>query len=1017
MTSANRFRLLLLCFFSSGMAALVYQSAWSQQLGLVFGTSEIAVVAVLAAYMGGLTTGSFLASRVADRCKTPVRTYLLLEVGIGLSALAVGTLLEVAGRLQLALLGTQDFPADGRALSSGTFYLLATFVVLALPTIMMGATLPYLVRATITSNENLGPRVGTLYSVNTVGGAVGTLGAAFLLLPNLGLDRTLWVAVALNALAALLATPLLRDSELSRTQPEHDLSNNPAHQRWILPVILCSGFVAFGWEILWTRLLSHVLGGSIYAFGTMLTTLLAGLAIGAAIASRYATSNPRATRIFTLVQLVIALTYSAAFLAANSLPGWIAQENPGMGKVLAIGAPIAALLMFPGAAAVGATFPLAVRILASGPGSASRASGSVYAWNTVGAIAGSIAVGWYLLPAFKIGGTATLLTCISLILAIVSSLLASPRRAWIVGISALGLITLSIQPLATPWNILRTSALNGTSVGGPIDFYEVGRSATVLLVEEPGQWRLTTNGLPESSIQVSGSRKSHFASARLLGLLPLVGKPDVRSMAIVGLGAGITVDASLSYIDEVDVVELEPTVLRANLTKSERRAHDPLQDPRVRVHLDDARSALRLVERRYDAIVSQPSHPWTAGAAHLFTKEFFEQVEARLNEDGVFVQWIGQNFIDEDLLRSLLGTLLQVFDQVEFYQLRPQGPVTFLAGNSPWSVQANISEAFDRAANEWRTIGVEHPRDLFVARQLGTEGARQLSRGAPTITDGRNLLQVRSPRVLEDPLTASKLDLVTAPFDPLATPSSEPGLYDVRRLIETQHPSRAWRISKKLATSVERRTAEGWLHRAEGHLGAARSSFIEAGGFESPGSEAFFGLMLLRHDSQPASGSAGLRDLPLQESPEAMLVAEAWRLAALESHARIEALDGQLESLGPRHPLAASSEALRIGWRLRNRSPDRAREAAHLLETQLALGSKLVPGLLQRSRLAILANDRDRAVASLEELTWHLRRKLQGPIVAGRALKVLESMPAEWRDDSLRKLEKTLHAFRDSNAQ
>ncbi|MEE4379416.1 MAG: fused MFS/spermidine synthase, partial [Candidatus Competibacteraceae bacterium] len=313
------FAVLNACLLFSGVAALIYETAWSQQLALVFGTSELAIAAVLAAYMAGLASGASIAGRWIERIRRPLLVYALLELGIALTALAVPTALQAASRLQIGLLGGLDLAAQG-AWNSGLFYLLAAFLILLIPTALMGATLPLLIRHAVREDKQIGPRVGQLYMINTLGAALGALLAAFVLLPNFGLGATVWVAVVINGLVFLLAV-LLEHRKSSTPVPVRHIqatagpTQQPIH--WILPAMLASGFVSLSYEVLWTRLLSHLLGGSIYAFGTMLATFLIGISLGAAIAARLASNPMRARCGFAIAQLGCAALFALGLSVAE----------------------------------------------------------------------------------------------------------------------------------------------------------------------------------------------------------------------------------------------------------------------------------------------------------------------------------------------------------------------------------------------------------------------------------------------------------------------------------------------------------------------------------------------------------------------------------------------------------------------------------------------------------------------------------------------------------------------------
>ena len=299
---------------------------------MAFGTSELAVATVLAAYMGGLALGSAVAARYAGSVTRPVLVYGILEAGIALSALSVPVLLLAARVLYASMLGDQPTPPDAATIGQPIFYLLVAFVVLAIPTGFMGATLPLLIRYAVRTNRQVGPRVALLYAINTAGAVCGTVAAAFVLLPALGLNRTVWVGVAVNALVFVIAAALARGRRDSASQDETVTATSPpsfvtacirplfkgsvslrdrltavfhTQPAWMLPLMLISGATAFLYEVLWTRMLTHVMGGSIYAFATMLAAFLTGIALGSGLAGKFAEHRERAAVAFAFAQAAI----------------------------------------------------------------------------------------------------------------------------------------------------------------------------------------------------------------------------------------------------------------------------------------------------------------------------------------------------------------------------------------------------------------------------------------------------------------------------------------------------------------------------------------------------------------------------------------------------------------------------------------------------------------------------------------------------------------------------------------
>ena len=952
------------CFLLSGMAGLVYQTAWTQQFALTFGASELAVVAVLAAYMAGLTAGAAAGERWLRAVRRPVMAYGLLELGIGLSALAVPAALALANRVQVALLGNDAGLPEAGGLSTVLFHLGASFAILMVPTALMGATLPLLARHAVERDEDLGARVGALYTVNTVGAALGTLGAGFLLLPTIGLGRTVWVGVALNTLAFALALPLFRSS--GSAAPEQDAS--PLDHRYLLPLLLVSSAVSFTYEVLWTRLLTFVLGGSVYAFSTMLATFLAGIALGAALAARAGRSAEAARRGFVLAQCGTAVFSLAAFRLADRLPGLAVRLSDAGSGTLWVGAVVSAATLLPGAVCIGSTFPFAVRMLARHAGHAGAATARAYGWSTVGAVLGAVVGGLWVLPALRFDGTVTALVATSLVLALATALLRRPRLTPLAAIAGLTLAASVLVRPVPPWRLLRHSSLPGL-MQGEVAFCGVGRGATVLVLDQGGEWRLTSNGLPESAIEGPGSRAARYSVAHWLALLAVAARPEARSLLVVGLGAGKTVENVPRSIESIDVVELEPEIVRANLTLSGRRGRDPLTDPRVKVHLNDARSALLLTRRRFDAIVSQPSHPWTAGAAHLFTREFFELVRERLSDDGVFVVWMGQHFVDEPLLRSLLATLRAVFPHVEVYDPRPGGSLLFLAGTRPLRVAETAPRALAAAPEAWAAQGVLTPEDLLSARVQDEDGVGRVSEGAPVNSDRHNILQTRSPRVLANALAAVGTDRVLAPYDPVRSDAAGPeGPHLVQRFIRDGRLPRARRTAAAMAPGVPRRFANALIDVASGAGPRGEAELLRIVREQPDSRDALRALMVRRGDALTRGEDPDGLLPAIAADPLAAAVLEGWRRSKAGRLREVEELEPVLAAAVRHEPLHEPALRLRLGWRLAGGDRARAREAIALFDPFMAESAR-PPDAMLRARLALAAGDAPAAYASLLEIS------------------------------------------------
>ena len=949
------------CFVLSGFAALVYQTAWMRQFSLVFGTSELAVAAVLAAYMGGLALGAGIAARYVHRVTRPVLFYGTLEAGIAIAALSVPLLLSLLNGLYIAVFGGQPEPVDASGLGQSIFYVATAFIVLAIPTAFMGATLPLLTKYVVQSEEQIGPRVGLLYATNTVGAVGGTVVAGFVLLPALGLAGTVYVGVAINLLvffiAATIAKAVARESgvESGVDAPVPDVEaalrppSSPLMGRtWALPIMLVSGANSFIYEVLWTRLLGHILGGSITAFATMLASFLGGIAIGSAVASRFAKTKTAALNGFIIVQCGIALASIAIY---QYLPLAIPEDVGLKGNIL-----LAIAILLPATLFIGATFPLAVKIFARNEIDAAPASARVYSWNTVGAIAGATLAAFLLIPVLRYEGAIHLAVVVNVALALAAAVLIGARRIVPIGVTAvLALAAVFVYKPAVPTEILRTSPVMDESTG-EIRYYEVGRSATVLVLEESGFFNLRTNGLPEASTNLKGA-PPYQHNQRLLSALPVLARPDTEEMLIVGFGAGATLEGVPPSVKRIDVVELEPEVIEANRWMSDERQIDPLADSRVHVYINDARSALSLTAKKYDAIVSQPSHPWTAGASHLYTREFMQIANEHLTDDGVYLQWMNTQFVDADLLRNLCATMLDVFDHVRVYQWDAQ-VLFFLGSAQPLDVELDMARTGRPLSDDrrfYREIGVGSVEDAVVALTMDHANVEAFALGAEVITDNFNLMATQSAKVMDDQTTIGLLELfeLLRPYDPLLQPNSFihddfpmdlDFTYVSRRLERLYLKKRAIQLA---STLLDLRNPEGLVmigigQASQGDTQESQRNLLMAIGADPSSHAGRYALL------RPWLGRLARGDEPPQRIREALetiggtaaVAVQAWLAASHGNWDEVQSLDEMLATVLPTDLWYLDSVKLRSDWRIKapvEQQPDSARAAIRLIDEAIAI--------------------------------------------------------------------------------
>ncbi|MGI9272998.1 MAG: spermidine synthase, partial [Woeseiaceae bacterium] len=602
-------------------------------------------------------------------------------------------------------------------------------------------------------------------------------------------------------------------------------------------------------------------------------------------------------------------------------------------------------------------FPLAVRIFARDESDAAPASARVYSWNTVGAIVGATAAAFFLIPMLKYEGAIRVAVIVNVALAAGATVLIGKRRTAVMTVTALALVAVVVayRP-AMPEAMLRTSPVMEEG-NGEIRFYEVGRSATVLVLEESGFFNLRTNGLPEASTNLIGA-PPYQHNQRLLSALPVLARPDVEEMLIVGFGAGATLEGVPPSVKRIDVIELEPVVIDANRSISKERQIDPLADPRVNIYINDARSALTLTAKKYDAIVSQPSHPWTAGASHLYTREFMSLANDHLTDNGVYLQWMSTQFVDEELLKSLCATMLDVFDNVRVYQWNPT-VLFFLGSAAPLNVEVDMATSGRPLSDDrlhYLQKGVGSVEDAVVALTMDHENIVAFATGADIITDDFNLMATRSAVAMGRGRTISMKELgeLLTPFDPLLQPDSflhqdfpidlDFG-YVSRRLEGVYLKARAIALADTLLDlrNPESLVMIGLGQQRQGDVQESQRSLLLAIGADPDDQQAKYALLrpwltrLGRGEAPPEK----IRETLMALRGSAATTIKAWLAASQNNYQEVANLDRDLAAVSTTDLWYKDAVKLRVDWRIKvtteGMQPRLAREATALIDEAIAL--------------------------------------------------------------------------------
>ena len=767
------FRLLYLIFFLSGATGLVYEVIWVRLTGLVFGNTSHAISVVLGAFMAGLALGSWWLGRRADRAKSALRFYGMLEIGIGVSA----SLVPFAFRSLDSVYWTLSPSLESVPGGDGFVRFLTSFLILIVPTFLMGGTLPVLARFFTETVEEVQRKVGLLYALNTFGAAFGTLAAALYFIPQLGNIRSTLLIAALNITIGAFA--IFMDGRLgfaSRTSGEPEVlaaeapagpSGDQRSDKLVLATLATSGFVAMIYEVSWTRALTAIIGSSTYAFSIMLVTFLIGIAIGSSIAVKWRRSA--GLRLLGLTQLGIAIggfVFLVGYLAAPFIIlGLLKSLSYAFPAVLASQFLLCFALMIFATICMGAAMPIASQIYSNKITLLGRSIGNVYSVNTLGAIAGSLMAGFVLLP--LLGTERAILAGLFVNSALAALILTSPgaaRRRDVakgVALALLVVATLSMRGgifwapdsldrgilvYAKSFDVKPQLTIDETYQDTDVVYFKDGSNATISVRKGEDYVGLRTNG------KVDASNKADMITQLMIGYLPMLYHPAPKSTMIVGYGAGVTVGAASAYkeVEDIDVLEIESAVIGAgpHFSKYNRQSYE---NPKVHILYNDARNYMNVTRKQYDVIISEPSNPWIAGVASLFTTEFYDRAAQVLKPDGVFAQWIQLYELDPQDLRMILREFQEKFPHVSVWVF--SGDLVVIGTRQPqhlnlprWVKLAAEDEQLARDLQDF--IKVPVAEGILAYYVMGDDAVRKFAGTPPRNTDDHPLLEFHAPRQL-----------------------------------------------------------------------------------------------------------------------------------------------------------------------------------------------------------------------------------------------------------------------------
>ncbi|WP_282010323.1 fused MFS/spermidine synthase [Nitrospina watsonii] len=741
-------------FFVSGITALVYEIIWTRMLTLVFGHTVYSVSVVLAAFMAGLGFGSYVWGHVIDRAAQedrhpPLLVYALIEILIGVTA-ALLTLIFYKFHVFYAWF--HQFVPESPALFAAIKAVLA-FLLMFVPTTLMGATLPIISKYYVTDDARLGRQVSYLYALNTLGASVGCLLAGFLFISLFGVAQTAWYAAVANLIIGIGCIRTYQEEN-----PGHKLSLRlprltwpgvegfaPSQKLW-MAVAFLSGLTALAYEVLWTRLLVFSIASTVYSFSIMLAVFLFGICAGSLLAVPVMAKCRDLRQVLMALQAGIAgyVTFTLFNMQSVLSPPWngYSLEDPGatFGHYLQDSM---ALMLVP-TVLLGMSLPILIKLASGDHRHVGGGTGRVYAANTAGAIAGSLLAGFWLLPVF--GTEQSLVVVVTLNLftaAILFRTGSAPLKVRKVGTPALVAVILAFN-LAMPGDLLNPFFLRD-SVGRrdiqSLLYFEEGLTDTVAVFKDdygllnPDAKRLITNGISMSASNVIATRYM-----KLLAHVPILLSDHPDDVLVICFGTGQTTGAAGMHpgVKSVDSVELSPSVINAAPAFAKEN-HDAVNNKKVNIVIQDGRNFLLTTDKKYDVITGEPPPPRTAFTVNLYTQDFYRQARDRLKPGGLIAQWVPLHSQSAKEVDMHFKTFLSVFPHAEAW-MSVANEIILIGSDQPIDLDlAKLKQRFQSPYVKQAMDAIHIPDvSAFLANiWFQEEELQALAKNRPLITDNR----------------------------------------------------------------------------------------------------------------------------------------------------------------------------------------------------------------------------------------------------------------------------------------
>lgn len=771
---ANR-KILFGLFFLSGACGLVYEIIWTRMLTLIFGVTVYAVSAVLCAFMLGLALGSLIFGRLADRTARPLRVYGFMEIGIAALALLFPILLDAAAPLFLLI--HKHFYASYHLFSIMRF--LAVLPLLLGPTILMGGTLPILSRHFVRRYKNFTHELGLLYAINTAGAVAGVFVVGFVLLAALGIERSIAATAALNVTVGVLALVLdfMCKKQPATAEEEAEENASPATEAaaqaadpyavtrgqalTAMIAISLSGFASLGLEVLWTRVLVFHTHNSTYAFSAMLMIFLTGLAVGGWLLGRISGSIRRPLFVFGLLEAGIGLWA----IVSMQLNEYMIQINAFLtdiiplsdwNKAIALILIKSTIILLAPTIMMGMTFPLAARMMTAHMGELGRKVGLVYAANTLGTVAGSFVVGFFLIPLIGMRNSFIAVAALNIAIAIGLFLMARPMGRAPRWCAALGAAALLLGLLCVvPRDVMKRVY---SELLGRVVYYKEEVTDTIMVIDFPDdsgrpnkdlRWLVFSDGRGTAGHQTR--QENHYCAH----LPMLLHKGDPRRVLVICIGSGNTIGAFRQYkcLESIDCVDLSSGIPdAARYFETNEGVFNPPVDPRIKFHAEDGRTFLLGSQKKFDVIQLEPPEMHTAGVVFLFTSDFYEICRKKLNPGGIVLQWINTWKLTDEETRICIASFQKAFPHGTIWQTPVLGHLLFVGTEEPLTIPLKRVEKFlAREPGVYKQLVSDNMHDLktfFSLLLMNETTLKQYCANTPVSTDDKTIIDYANPKAI-----------------------------------------------------------------------------------------------------------------------------------------------------------------------------------------------------------------------------------------------------------------------------